>query len=722
MPSGTFYDIQGRHILKKKIITVIIDSVGIVMVILCALLFLQMFLMNREIIRSSQEAGEVIEGLSETAMRDQAQDFLRESSVVRARVSDDSISKFRDSVQMIAAAAEHIYTHSKGYGSVILDEYDESNMGELVTYVAYGDGVDPEDAAIKKEVALMNNLQSILHSINESNESMASDYYASESGLFFCAEAASEYNIPVNGAPLSFEARQRPWYTEASGQGEVVFTGVIEDADTGESVITCGAPVYVDGKLKGVAGAGLFLDTIRKDVDSFHIGENGFACVINNYGQILFSGSGDTELAAMINFDVDLRNSSNTEIAELTKDALNGGADVRLVEVSGTKYYVAYAPMETVSWSYFTVLPESEVIAPSEALLKELDASNQNQIEFVKKSIISSVRFLVLFMFLVGAVMYFIATKFAGRLARPITLLTDKVRNVKGDNLDFEWDMDTDDEVQVLAGAFGSMTDRMKQYIDDIVQITADRERIGAELSVATQIQADMLPRIFPPFPEKKEFELFALMDPAKEVGGDFYDFFLVDDDHLCMVMADVSGKGVPAALFMVIAKTLIKNRATMGGSPAEILEYTNDQLCEGNEAELFVTVWIAVLEISTGKGIAANAGHEHPVIRRADGDYELVTYKHSAAVATFPGIPYREHEFELHPGDSLFVYTDGVPEATNTEDELYGTERMLEVLNSNKDSSVEDTLNALKSSIDEFASGAPQFDDITMLILKYLG
>ncbi len=722
MQSGTGWEIQGRHILKKKIIRVIIDSVGLVLVILCVLLFVQMYLMNREIIRSSNETGEVIEGLSESAMRDQAQDFLRESSAVRAKVSDDGISKFRDSVKMIAVAAGHIYTHTGGYGSVTLDEYDESAMGNLVTYVAYGDGVDPEDEAVRKEVALMNNLQSVLRSINESNDSMASDYYASESGLFFCAEPASEYNIPVNGAPLSFEARKRPWYTEAVAHKEPVFTGVIEDADTGRSVITCGAPVYVGGRIKGVAGAGLFLDTIREDVDSFHIGENGFACVINNYGQILFSGSKDTELAAMIKFDTDLRNSSNPEIAELAKDALCGGSDVRLVEVSGNKYYVAYAPMETVSWSYFTVLPESEVIAPSMELLKELDASNQNQIALVRKSIISSVRLLVLFMLLVGVVMYYVATRFAGKLARPISLLTDKVGKVKGDDLDFEWDMDTDDEIQVLAGAFGSMTDRMKQYIDDIVQITADRERIGAELKVATQIQADMLPRIFPPFPDKKEFELYALMDPAKEVGGDFYDFFLVDDDHLCMVMADVSGKGVPAALFMVIAKTLIKNRATMGGSPAEILEYTNNQLCEGNEAELFVTVWLAILEISTGKGIAANAGHEHPIIIRAGKDFELVTYKHSVAVATFPGIPYKEHEFELHSGDSLFVYTDGVPEAVNAENELYGTDRMLGVLNSNKDCSVEETLNIMKSSIEEFASGTPQFDDITMLVLKYLG
>ena len=231
-----------------------------------------------------------------------------------------------------------------------------------------------------------------------------------------------------------------------------------------------------------------------------------------------------------------------------------------------------------------------------------------------------------------------------------------------------------------------------------------------------------MLPRIFPPFPDKKEFDLFASMDPAKEVGGDFYDFFLIDENHLGLVIADVSGKGVPAALFMVIAKTLIKNRAIVGGSPAEILEYANNQLCEGNDQEFFVTVWLGILDISTGKGVAANAGHEHPVIKRADGDFELVVYRHSLALAVMEDVPFQEHEFELNPGDTLLVYTDGVPEATNSNDVQYGTDRMLRLLNRNKNASMDELLKALRKDVDIFVGNAPQFDDLTMLALKYNG
>jgi sigma-B regulation protein RsbU (phosphoserine phosphatase) len=285
-----------------------------------------------------------------------------------------------------------------------------------------------------------------------------------------------------------------------------------------------------------------------------------------------------------------------------------------------------------------------------------------------------------------------------------------------------ELSVKTGDELEVLCGSLKGMEQDLATHIENLKRITAEKERIGAELNVATQIQADMLPRIFPAFPERKEFDLYASMDPAKEVGGDFYDFFLVDDDHLCLVMADVSGKGVPAALFMVIAKTLIKNRAQLGESPAEILKNVNEQLCQGNEAELFVTVWLAVIEISTGRGLAANAGHEHPVICRAGGKFELVTYRHSPAVATMEGIRFREHPFELHPGDRLFVYTDGVPEATDAEERLLGTDRMLEALNADAEAAPDVLLGNVRRAIDGFVGEAPQFDDITMLALAYNG
>ena len=280
----------------------------------------------------------------------------------------------------------------------------------------------------------------------------------------------------------------------------------------------------------------------------------------------------------------------------------------------------------------------------------------------------------------------------------------------------------TRDEVELLADAFRKMQEDMISYIRSFMEVTAEKERIGAELNVATQIQADMLPRIFPAFPERREFDIYASMTPAKEVGGDFYDFFLVDEDHLAMVIADVSGKGVPAALFMVIAKTLLKNAVQTGLSPKEALEKVNNQLCENNEAEMFVTVWLGVYEISTGRLTAANAGHEYPAIRRAGGQFELLKDRHGFVLAGMENARYREYELDIGVGDTLFVYTDGVAEATDGANVLYGTDRMLAALNRNRDLAPEKLLHQVKADIDCFVGSAPQFDDITMLSLQRKG
>lgn len=278
----------------------------------------------------------------------------------------------------------------------------------------------------------------------------------------------------------------------------------------------------------------------------------------------------------------------------------------------------------------------------------------------------------------------------------------------------------TGDEIQALSEAIKTMELEINEYIQDLTTVTAEKERIGAELNVATQIQADMLPRIFPAFPEREEFDVYATMNPAKEVGGDFYDFFLVDDDHLAVVIADVSGKGVPAALFMVIAKTLIKNHAQNQEAPGTVFTQTNEQLCEGNDAGLFVTGWMGVLEISTGKFVYVNAGHNPPLLKRAGGTFEWLKSRPGFVLAGMEGVRYRENTLQLEPGDRLYLYTDGVTEATNSREELFGDERLQNALNEYMDLPVEQFLPKIKECIDAFVGGADQFDDITMLALDY--
>ena len=277
-------------------------------------------------------------------------------------------------------------------------------------------------------------------------------------------------------------------------------------------------------------------------------------------------------------------------------------------------------------------------------------------------------------------------------------------------------------EIGDLARGVSAMTEEIDSHLLEIQKITTEKERISAELNIAQKIQGDMLPNIFPAFPHIKAFNVYATMRPAKEVGGDFYDFFMVDNTHIALVIADVSGKGVPAALFMVIAKTMIKNRAMLGGSLSVILRDVNGQLCANNTSDFFVTVWMAIVDIETGNGISVNAGHEHTALLRAGGQFELQRYRHSPPMAIMEGAKFQEREFKLNPGDRIFAYTDGVPEATNQKNELFGTDRMLSSLNQHAEASQTDILSQLQEDIDRFAEGAMQFDDITMLIFDYLG
>ncbi len=281
----------------------------------------------------------------------------------------------------------------------------------------------------------------------------------------------------------------------------------------------------------------------------------------------------------------------------------------------------------------------------------------------------------------------------------------------------------------ITEGAFGYSTQYGSVLVALIMMYCVlfnERSRklavIQTDLQTGTRIQASMLPHEFPPFPDRKEFDIYAEMDPAREVGGDFYDFFLIDEDHLGLVIADVSGKGIPGALFMMVSKVILESCAMLGKSAGETLIKTNEAICSNNQVEMFVTVWFGILEISTGKMTCANAGHEYPALKRADGSFELLKDRHGLVIGAMDGVAYKEYEIQLHPGDKLFVYTDGVPEATNAENKLFGTDRMIAALNEDGGADPQRLLLNVRRAVDRFVKEAEQFDDLTMLCIRYNG
>ena len=277
-------------------------------------------------------------------------------------------------------------------------------------------------------------------------------------------------------------------------------------------------------------------------------------------------------------------------------------------------------------------------------------------------------------------------------------------------------------EIGELSRDIRAMQESIVENTAHLARMTAEKERVSTEMKLAAEIQANALPCDFPAFPGRTEFSLCASMTPARKVGGDFYDYFLIDNDHLALVVADVSDKGVPAALFMMVSKALIKTQLLNGYDPATALDRVNQQLCGWNAAQMFVTVWAAVLEISTGKGLACNGGHMNPGLRRAGGEFGLIEYPHDLLVGVLKSARYHNREFELHPGDCLFVYTDGVTEATSESGKRFGNGKLTEALNACKKGGPEEILRTVKNALDAFVGNAGQFDDLTMMCFEYKG
>lgn len=306
---------------------------------------------------------------------------------------------------------------------------------------------------------------------------------------------------------------------------------------------------------------------------------------------------------------------------------------------------------------------------------------------------------------------------------RPINIISDETGSFVKNNAAFSEEMkkiQTHDEIQNLSENIMQMEHDIREYVENLTAVTAEKERVGAELNVATHIQKAMLPCIFPAFPDRKDFDIYAMMDPAKEVGGDFYDFFMVDKTHLAIVMADVSGKGIPAALFMVIGKTLIKDHTQPGEDLGTVFTKVNNMLCESNSEELFITAFEGVLDLETGHFVFVNAGHELPFIAKKNGEFHTYQVRRALVLAGMEDIQYKAGEMYLEPGDRIFQYTDGIPEATDAENQMYGMERLEKVLNENLEKKPEDLIHTIRQDINDFVGDAPQFDDITMLCLEY--
>ena len=709
--------------IQQKVFNLVLVTILLLIAAYTAVIVYQSSSLKKLTTETNLRQKEAIAEISETTMDAVVADSLTSKAEMAAMLADDLFVRLSSTVQILADNAENLLQTPELYSARPFALPDASMEGKISLQLVGETNRMPEDPAVLEKLSLLANLSDVMTALYR-NAGTSSVYIAVPEGYMLCVDDKADARIDEQGNVLTIPIRERPWYLGAAQSDSIFFADVLKDTFTGESGITCTIPIRQDGRLIAVAAADLFLDQMEEAVsnsgDVVH-----YTCIINNQGHVVFSPQNQGTLRARTAEEaVDLRSSEQADLAAFVRDALNGVTGVRELDLDGDRVYLAGAPVKTLGWAVVSVVDKAATERPTIMMQEQFDSTLNEAATIYNKNLDRSKQTIIVLILLILIMGLTAGDRLSRRIVRPLEHMTNRVRSLGGKNLQFQMEEEyrTGDEIEVLAESFSALSAKTLQYVDQVKRVTAEKERIGAELTMANAIQRSQLPRLFPPFPNRHEFNLFATMKPAKEVGGDFYDFFMVDNDHVALVMADVSGKGVPAALFMMVTRMLIKSRLQSGESVAEALTNVNRQLCENNELGYFVTVWLAVLEISTGKGVAVNAGHEHPVLRRSDGKYELVLYRHSLAVAAMDGVRFRQHEFQLCPGDSFFVYTDGVTEATNGEHELFGTDRMLEALNKEPDAEPDQLLKNVMDDIHRFMDGEDQFDDITMMCLKYNG
>ena len=660
-----------------------------------------------------------------------------------ARIVDEMFGSFRARVTLLAQLAEAVLSDAETYPPKPYSGPDPAMDGTLYAQVLLADGVD--EAAIRDRIGQLANLSPMMISL--CNAFGADNVYvATPEGAFLSVNKTSSSWLR-DGKVISYDARTRDWYrlAAAAAPGEMIIHANVEDANTGDFCVECAMGVYADGKLQAVVGSDIFRRAIeevlqpQKAADSAEKAnaveagaqegapDSGYRIIIDGEGRVIYSSDEEIFRTYGIGQENSVLDSENQEFLRLLRDAAEGNSGTRLLDINGSGYYmvgVPITPAEGVKWVLLSAYAKERVDQPEIQLLESNAGIQQEAVKTYQTDIGQAKTRVMIVLGALTVLMLASAVIVGKRIVRPLNTITKRISELDTDNLEFKMEdtFRTSDEIEVLAQSFAAISHRTVEYLDEVQRVTAEKERIGTELHMANQIQESMLPSIFPAFPDRPEFDIYASMDPAKEVGGDFYDFFLIDDDHLCMVMADVSGKGVPGALFMMASKIIIQSCAMLGTrSTAEILAKTNEAICSNNQEGMFVTVWLGILEISTGKLTAANAGHEYPALKQGDG-YALYKDRHGLVIGGMEGVKYRDYTIQLKPGDKLFLYTDGVPEATDSSEDLFGTDRMLEALNRNPEADPKALLSNVRDAVDAFVGNAEQFDDLTMLCVEYKG
>ncbi len=719
MDSTTIIDENGNEIqqvpLSRKIVNMnLLIGLGALVFSTLVCLF-SITVIRNNVIDTSRAFGNDASTSSETALMEQVEKELEQKVADKAAVATERLDSYRSAVQNAASLAGQFLSDPSSYKRMPVGFPHVKNAGIWTMQMTLADEAVSQET-IETQSCALGNMETLFVSIQQSFPELTTVYVGTDAGVMISYDPGSD-GAGVYGTPFYYEYRGADWFTTADKLKAVGFTDTYLDYTGRGLTITCFSPIYSStGKFLGAIGMDFLQTDLNKQLVDVGISAPEKAVLVSAEGTIIASTGDDSVSESTLSIK---DSAANLPLEGIADWILSTDSGMTLTEDPLGSYYVSFDKVESTGWKLCIMSPLENIIAPA----VEIRDNITNSTEQISYTVSEGIRTIIASCLIFFAVIVLLITYFVGRLSdkitEPLSHLEKDVKEISQGNLDRRTEVTTRDEIGSLARAFNSMTANLQQYIVDLTEMTAQEERIASELSVATRIQSSMLPDAVGAFPDRSEFELFAAMTPAKEVGGDFYDFFMVDERHLAVVMADVSGKGVPAALFMVIGKTLIKDHTHPDANLGEVFERVNNLLCESNSEELFITAFEGVIDLVTGEVSFVNAGHEMPFIYRKDKAFEVQRVRPGFVLAGMEDMHYRSGSFTLQSGDILFQYTDGVPEATNAENELFGMDRLTESLNKAIGSSPEGIIKAVKADVDAFVGEAPQFDDITMLAVK---
>lgn len=664
-----------------------------------------------------------------------AKERLREVTATKAQHLDRELYIVQEDVEYMAEAMQQLLTSpDKHLPRTLPDTRREADILTGTSYIHYSvallqQGISPE---VQDEIGMAGNFADVLKPMSTSYAGSRTSMYAgSRHGYLICLDLLPKEEGRTSIFPSAaikadfldhYDPRERTWYKQAEAAGKPVFSSVYKGAE-GNLDLTCAAPYYDARGFAGVVGISYTVDDIYQVLVADAMSHEGHSFVLDQAGRVIFSSEKEGILAAA-DEGQDIRQADASGMAEAARRMTAGETDVMSVEISGKAYYLAFAPLKITGWSLGVLVDTAEIMAPVKQVegevVTQLD-SFEETVQEIMRSILWQSALLLLPIILL---LMYVSNLLAGRFTRPVRKLAEGAREIAAGNFDKKVELTTGDELEELADSFNFMTDELKKYTENLAKVAAEEERSRTELEVAARIQMDMLPTNFADFTSHPEFELYALMEPAKDVGGDFYDFYLLQGRYLVVTVADVSGKGVPAALFMAKSQSVLKNCVLRSADPedmAGVLEAANEELCRNNEAAMFVTAFIGVLDLQTGRFTYADGGHCPPLLGRG-GQYGFLPLKKSCVLGLME-MPYEQQCIDLKPQDTLFIYTDGVSEAMNEEYALFTEARIKDGLNGlAAGQSVADLLRQMLAVVRQYAGNAEQSDDITMLGLRYKG